>query len=82
MINGFLVNREHIIFFDRLLNILCMGWEVKIDMSGQSNDCLRVHMKCKNEKKYWGRNGAHFQECMGYGDVASSDLNFLRWDCR
>ena len=24
------------------LHILCMGWEVKIDMSGQSNGCLKV----------------------------------------
>ena len=24
------------------LYVLCMGWEVKIDMSGQSNNCLRI----------------------------------------
>ena len=24
------------------LHIMCLGWEVKIDMSGQSNGCLRV----------------------------------------
>ena len=30
------------IVFAKVLHILCMGWEVKIDMSGQSNDCLRV----------------------------------------
>ena len=29
-------------FFVGLLHVSCMGWEVKIDMSGQSNDCLRV----------------------------------------
>ena len=28
--------------FGGLLHISCMGWEVKIDMSGQSNGCLRV----------------------------------------
>ena len=32
-----------------LLHVLCMGWEVKIDMSGQSNGCLRVcNVKMKN----------------------------------
>ena len=36
-----------------------MGLEVKIDMSGQSNDCLRV---CNIKVKifYQGRNVAHF----------------------
>ena len=28
--------------FGGLLHVSCMGWEVKIDMSGQSNGCLRV----------------------------------------
>ena len=38
-----------------------MGWEVKIDMSGQSNDCLRV---CNVKMKFFYQdgNGAHFQE--------------------
>ena len=30
------------IVFAELLYVLCMGWKVKIDMSGQSNDCLRL----------------------------------------
>ena len=30
------------IVFAEPLHVLCMGWEVKIDMSGQSNDCLEV----------------------------------------
>ena len=30
------------IVFAEALHVSCMGWEVKIDMSGQSNDCLRV----------------------------------------
>ena len=36
-----------------------MGQEVKVVMSGQSNDCLRV---CNIKMKifYWDRNGAHF----------------------
>ena len=33
-----------------------MGWEVKIDMSGQSNDCLRVcNVKMKNFLLGWKR---------------------------
>ena len=40
---SFLVNRDQVIFVLRgLLHVLCMGWEVKIDMSGQSNGCLRI----------------------------------------
>ena len=30
------------IVFVELLHVSCMGSEVKIDMSGQSSDCLRV----------------------------------------
>ena len=30
------------IVFAEALHVSCMGWEVKIDMSGQSNDYLRV----------------------------------------
>ena len=48
-----------------------MGWEIKIDMGGQSNDCLRVNYVKKWKKFYQGRNRAHFWECMGY------DLNFF-----
>ena len=39
-INSFLVNREDVKFFDGLPHISCLGWEVKIYMSGQSNDQL------------------------------------------
>ena len=35
-------SRSSEIVFAEPLHISCMGWEVKIDMSGQSNDCLRV----------------------------------------
>ena len=51
-------------FFNGLLYISCMGWEVKIDMSGQSNDCLRV---CNVKMKIfnWGGNRAHFHEFTG-----------------
>ena len=49
-----------------LLHISCMGWEVKIDKSGQSNGCL---------------NGAHLRECMGYGAVVLTDLNFFHRIC-
>ena len=43
VIYGFLVNRDRVIFvLGGPLHISCMGWDVKIDMSGQSNGCLRV----------------------------------------
>ena len=35
-------SRSSEIVFVEVLHVSCMGWEVKIDMSGQSNDCLRV----------------------------------------
>ena len=33
---------RHCEFFDGLLHISCLGWEVEIDMSGQSMDALMV----------------------------------------
>ena len=45
-INNFLVIGEDVkfceIFFDGLLHVPCLGCEVKNDMSGQSNNCLKV----------------------------------------
>ena len=33
---------------------MCLGWEVKIDISGQSNDCLRVcNVKMKKKLPGW-----------------------------
>ena len=29
-------------FFDGLLHVSCLGWEVNAHVSSQSNDCLRV----------------------------------------
>ena len=64
------------IFSGSLCTSFVWVWEVKIDMSGQSNDYLRVcNVKMKNF--LWGGNRAHFQECMGYRAVASTDLNFF-----
>ena len=56
-----------------------MGWEVKIDMSGQSNDCLWV-CNVKMKKFYQGGNGAHFGEFLGFGAIALSDLKIFSWD--
>ena len=56
-----------------------MGWEVKIDMSGQSKDCLWV-CNVKMKKFYRGRNRAHFRGFLGFGAVASSDLKIFSWD--
>ena len=58
-----------------------MGWEVKIDMSGQSNDCLWV---CNVNENFFYQdgNGAHFQEFLDFGTIASSDLNLFQQDLR
>ena len=56
-----------------------MGWEVKIDMSGQSKDCLWV-CNVKMEKFYWGRNRADFCGFLGFGAAVSSDLKIFSWD--
>ena len=56
VINGFLLNREDIFFFDGLLHVSCLGWEVKTHMSGQSNNCLRVcNVKMKKFPPGWKR---------------------------
>ena len=60
--------------FGGLLHILCMGWEVKTDMSGQSNDCLWVcNVKMKNFLLGWKRGT--FLRIYRLWPVASSDLN-------
>ena len=41
-----------------------MGWEVKIDMSGQSNDCLRV-CNVKIKKIFHGMETGHISENVG-----------------
>ena len=41
-INGFLINQEIVNFFHWPLGVSCLGWEIKNDMSGQPNDCVRV----------------------------------------
>ena len=47
-------SRSSEIVFVGVLHISCMGWEVKIDMSGQSNDCLRVcNIKMKKFLMGW-----------------------------
>ena len=48
-------------FFGGALDILCMGWEVKIDMSGQSNDCLRV-CNVKVKKNFTGVETGHISK--------------------
>ena len=62
MINSFLVIGEDVkfceIFFDGPLHILCLGCEVETDMSGQSNNCLRV-CNVKMKKKITGAERPH-----------------------
>ena len=57
--------RKFEIFFDGLLHISCMGWEVKNDMSGQSKDALRV-CDVKIRKSLMGQNGACLRDALGY----------------
>ena len=47
-----------------LLHVSCMGWEVKIDMSGQSNDCLRI-CNVKMKKNFNGAEMGHMSENVG-----------------
>ena len=58
-----------------------MDWEVKIDMSGQSNDCLWV-CNVKIKKNYQGRNRVHFQEFLDFGAIVSANLNLFQGDLR
>ena len=51
-----------------------MGWEIKIDMSGQSNDCLRL-CNVKMKKIYQGQNIS--QEFTGYRAIVSNNLNYF-----
>ena len=56
-----------------------MGWEVKINMSGQSIDCPRVcNVKMKMKVNFTRAEMEQISKNdMGYGAVASSDLNFF-----
>ena len=62
MIKGFLIIGEDVkfceIFFDGPLHVPCLGFEVKTDMSGQSNNCLRV-CNVKMKKKITGTKIPH-----------------------
>ena len=58
-------SRSSEIVFAELLHISYMGWEVKIDMSGQSNDCLRV-CNVKMKKFLLGRKQGTFPRIFGF----------------
>ena len=68
----------------QVLWVLCIGWEVKNDMSGQSKYAIRVY-NVKIRKSVFSTNGAHFWEFVGQWLVAWSDLNYffqngeIRW---
>ena len=63
VINNFLVIGKDIkfceMFFDGLLHVLCLGCEVENDMSGQSNNCLRL-CNVKMKKKLLGQKHSTF----------------------
>ena len=63
-----------------MLHILCMGWEVKIDMSGQSDGCLRV-CNVKMKKFLLGRKQGTSSRMYGLRPVASSNLNYFFQKC-
>ena len=79
-IYGFLVNRERVIFLGGVLHVLCMGWEVKSDMSGQPNGCLRV---CNVKMKIFllGQKGGTFLRIYRLQPVVSSGLNYIVQKC-
>ena len=58
-------SRSSEIVFAEALHISCMGWEVKIDMSGQSNDCLRV-CNVKIKKFLTGQKQGTFLRIFGF----------------
>ena len=69
-------SRNGKIVFVRPLHVSCMGWEVKIDMSGQSNSCLRVcNVKMKNFLP--GQKQGTFLRIFRLRPVASSNLNYF-----
>ena len=53
-----------------------MGWEVKIDMIGQSNDCLRVS-NVKMKKNLLGQKQGTFLRIYRLRPVVSRDLNYF-----
>ena len=57
-----------------------MGSEVKSDMSGQSNGCLRV-CNVKMKKFLLGRKQGTFLRIYKLRPVASSDLNYFFQKC-
>ena len=58
-------SRSSEIVFAEPLYISCMGWEVKIDMSGQPNDCLRV-CNVKMKKILLGQKRGTFPRIFGF----------------
>ena len=56
-----------------------MGWEVKIDMSGQSKDCLWV-CNVKMKKILSGQKRGTFRGFLGFGAVVLTDLKIFSWD--
>ena len=40
---------------------MCIGWQVKIDMSGQDNDCLQLH-NVKMKKTIYEAKTEHISE--------------------
>ena len=57
----------------------CMGWEVKIDMSGQSNGCLRV-CNVKMKKFLLGRKRGTFSRMYGLQGCCVDRFEFFSWD--
>ena len=74
--NSFLINWEIMTFFSGLLGVSCLGWEVKIDMSGQSNDCLRI-CNVKMKKNHTQAERGTFQRIYKLWLVASSNVNYI-----
>ena len=74
VINGCIVNWEIVNFLDWPLQVLYIGSELKNDMSGQSNDSLRL-CNVKMRKCLLGHKLGTFPSMHGLQSVVSSDLN-------
>ena len=57
-----------------------MGWDVKIDMNGQPNDCLRI-CNVKMKKILLQQKQGTFLRINGLQPVALSNLNYFFQKC-
>ena len=75
-IYGFVINRDIVNFFNGLLLVSWLGWEVKNDMSDQYNVSLGV-CNVKIRKFLTGMKRGSFLRCFRLRALASRDSIFF-----